>query len=140
MFLPGRDVVLGGKVVVDGCCCFGGGGNAGWGSALVGNGGSREGGSAFFGGGCEVEAVDPFDPGSLSSAMTRLASDFDDALLRQISRPARGDPLLRDDGDNDFDPPSPSLTPSEGRIVLGGVRGRDGFFKGGGGGNESIIV
>ncbi|KAK5632020.1 hypothetical protein RRF57_007734 [Xylaria bambusicola] len=73
--------------------------------------------------------------------MTRLASDLDDALLRQISRPARGDPLVSEDGgDNEDDPPSPSLGPSKGRVVPGGVRGRDGFFKGGGGGKLSMIV
>lgn len=111
-----------------------------------------EGGSAFFGGAFTVEvvevveaveAVDPFDEGSLSSAMTRLASDFDDALLRQISRPACGDPPLSEvGGDNDADPPSPSLGPPEGRTVPvpGGVCGLDGFFEGGGGGKWSIIV
>lgn len=41
--------------------------------------------------------------------MTRLASDFDDALLRQISRPVRGDPLLlRDIGDSEANSPPPS--------------------------------
>lgn len=107
---------------------------------MAGSGGRREGGSAFAAGVCEVEAVDPFELGSLSSAMTRPASDFDDALLRQISRP-RGDPLLSDIEDNEAESTSRSWAPSTGRTSLG-VRGRDrdGSFKGGGGGNESMIV
>lgn len=76
---------------------------------MAGSGGLTEGGSAFLAGICEVEAVDPFEPGSLSSAITRLTSDFDDALLRQISwGPAREDPLLTDTGDSDAESPSRS--------------------------------
>lgn len=111
IFLPGNEVesgvILGGRMVVVGSCCcgcvgcFGGGSGITWSFVFATTRGSVEGGSAFL-----AEAVDPFELGSLSSAMTKPASDFEEARLRQISRPTWEDPLLRDTGEVDIESPS----------------------------------